>query len=143
MKFKIRFFKTVARFSQRVVQVKGLQGLHVLRQSLRLVQSGSCLVQRAALWAQFCRMHAPTNPRLSYYTGTGKTLLARAVANRTDACFIRVIGSELVQKYVGEVRTAALGHCTGGVVQRASGERAGEGQLAVLPCTQCADAGRG
>ena len=36
------------------------------------------------------------------YAGTGKTLLARAVANRTDACFIRVIGSELVQKYVGE-----------------------------------------
>jgi hypothetical protein len=34
--------------------------------------------------------------------GTGKTLLARAVANSTDACFIRVIGSELVQKYVGE-----------------------------------------
>jgi len=34
--------------------------------------------------------------------GTGKTLLARAVANGTDACFIRVIGSELVQKYVGE-----------------------------------------
>ena len=33
----------------------------------------------------------------------GKTLCARAVANRTDACFIRVIGSELVQKYVGEV----------------------------------------
>jgi len=29
-------------------------------------------------------------------------LSARAVANRTDACFIRVIGSELVQKYVGE-----------------------------------------
>ncbi|GIX62851.1 26S protease regulatory subunit 7, putative [Babesia caballi] len=34
--------------------------------------------------------------------GTGKTLTARAVANRTDACFICVIGSELVQKYVGE-----------------------------------------
>lgn len=31
--------------------------------------------------------------------GTGKTLTARAVANRTDACFIRCIGSELVQKY--------------------------------------------
>ena len=30
--------------------------------------------------------------------GTGKTLCARAVANQTDACFIRVIGSELVQK---------------------------------------------
>ena len=34
--------------------------------------------------------------------GTGKTLAARAVANSTDACFIRVIGSELVKKYVGE-----------------------------------------
>ncbi|QHO15675.1 hypothetical protein HN51_031095 [Arachis hypogaea] len=33
---------------------------------------------------------------------SGKTLLARAVANRTDACFIRVIGGELVQKYVDE-----------------------------------------
>ena len=34
--------------------------------------------------------------------GTGKILCARAVANRTDATFIRVIGSELVQKYVGK-----------------------------------------
>jgi len=30
--------------------------------------------------------------------GTGKTLLARAVAHHTDCCFIRVSGSELVQK---------------------------------------------
>jgi 26S proteasome regulatory subunit T1 len=37
-----------------------------------------------------------------FQPGTGKTLIARAVANRTDACFIRVIGSELVQKYIGE-----------------------------------------
>jgi hypothetical protein len=43
--------------------------------------------------------------------GTGKTLLARAVANRTDACFIRVIGSELVQKYVGEVSHLAGAWC--------------------------------
>lgn len=40
--------------------------------------------------------------------GTGKTLCARAVANRTDACFIRVIGSELVQKYVGEVSCCSV-----------------------------------
>jgi 26S proteasome regulatory subunit T1 len=33
---------------------------------------------------------------------TGKTLLAHAVANQTNACFICVIGSEFVQKYVGE-----------------------------------------
>ena len=32
--------------------------------------------------------------------GTGKTLLARAVAHHTDCTFIRVSGSELVQKYV-------------------------------------------
>lgn len=34
--------------------------------------------------------------------GTGKTLLARAIAHHTDCTFIRVSGSELVQKYIGE-----------------------------------------
>ncbi len=34
--------------------------------------------------------------------GTGKTLLAKAVANSTDATFLRVVGSEFVQKYIGE-----------------------------------------
>lgn len=34
--------------------------------------------------------------------GTGKTLLAKAVAHETNVSFIRVIGSELVQKYIGE-----------------------------------------
>ena len=34
--------------------------------------------------------------------GTGKTLLARAVAHETHAHFLRVVGSELVQKYIGE-----------------------------------------
>lgn len=34
--------------------------------------------------------------------GTGKTLCARAVAHETNATFIRVIGSELVQKFIGE-----------------------------------------
>lgn len=34
--------------------------------------------------------------------GTGKTPVARAVANRTNACLLKVIGSELVQKCVGE-----------------------------------------
>mmetsp|Transcript_61249 Transcript_61249/g.126514 ORF Transcript_61249/g.126514 Transcript_61249/m.126514 type:complete len:398 (-) Transcript_61249:1401-2594(-) len=34
--------------------------------------------------------------------GTGKTLLARAVAHHSDCTFIRVSGSELVQKYIGE-----------------------------------------
>ena len=34
--------------------------------------------------------------------GTGKTLMAKAVANATKATFIRLVGSELVQKYIGE-----------------------------------------
>ena len=34
--------------------------------------------------------------------GTGKTLLAKAVANETSATFFRVVGSEFVQKYSGE-----------------------------------------
>ena len=34
--------------------------------------------------------------------GTGKTLLARAVAHHTNCTFMRVSGSELVQKYIGE-----------------------------------------
>jgi len=34
--------------------------------------------------------------------GTGKTLLAKAVAHETNATFIRLVGSELVQKYIGE-----------------------------------------
>jgi|TARA_B110001450_G_scaffold113223_1_gene106985 proteasome regulatory subunit len=34
--------------------------------------------------------------------GCGKTLLAKAVAHQTDATFIRMVGSELAQKYIGE-----------------------------------------
>ncbi len=34
--------------------------------------------------------------------GTGKTLIAKAVATETHATFIRVVGSEFVQKYIGE-----------------------------------------
>ena len=34
--------------------------------------------------------------------GTGKTLLAKAVANQTSATFLRIVGSELIQKYLGE-----------------------------------------
>ncbi|MCJ7649136.1 MAG: proteasome-activating nucleotidase [Candidatus Lokiarchaeota archaeon] len=34
--------------------------------------------------------------------GTGKTLVAKAIAHETEATFIRIIGSELVQKFIGE-----------------------------------------
>ncbi|WP_308573847.1 AAA family ATPase, partial [uncultured Methanosphaera sp.] len=34
--------------------------------------------------------------------GTGKTLLAKAVANETNATFIKIVASEFVKKYIGE-----------------------------------------
>ena len=37
--------------------------------------------------------------------GTGKTLLAKAVANSTSATFLRIVGSELIQKYLGDGRS--------------------------------------
>jgi proteasome regulatory subunit len=44
----------------------------------------------------------PKGVLLTGLPGTGKTLSARAVAHETNATFIRVIGSELVQKFIGE-----------------------------------------
>ncbi|CAD6188288.1 unnamed protein product [Caenorhabditis auriculariae] len=45
---------------------------------------------------------APKGVILYGEPGTGKTLLAKAVANSTSATFIRATGSELVQKHGGE-----------------------------------------
>jgi proteasome regulatory subunit len=45
----------------------------------------------------------PPNGVLMYGApGTGKTLVARAIANSTNSTFIRLVGSELVQKFIGE-----------------------------------------
>lgn len=45
---------------------------------------------------------APKGVILYGEPGTGKTLLAKAVANSTSATFLRVVGSELIQKYLGD-----------------------------------------
>jgi proteasome regulatory subunit len=47
-------------------------------------------------------VHPPKGVLLHGPPGTGKTLLAKAVAHETNAHFMRVVGSELVQKYIGE-----------------------------------------
>ena len=39
---------------------------------------------------------------LSILLGTGKTLLARAVAKQLDANFLKVVSSAIVDKYIGE-----------------------------------------
>ena len=44
----------------------------------------------------------PTGVLLHGKPGTGKTLMAKAVANNTDATFIKMAGSELVRKFIGE-----------------------------------------
>jgi AAA+ superfamily predicted ATPase len=48
-------------------------------------------------------MKIPHHGRSTRHIGTGKTMLVKAVANSTTASFIRVVGSEFVQKYLGEV----------------------------------------
>lgn len=58
----------------------------------------------AAVAAAVSNPQQPKGVLLYGPPGTGKTLLARAVAHHTDCTFIRVSGSELVQKYIGEVK---------------------------------------
>lgn len=44
----------------------------------------------------------PTGVLLYGEPGTGKTMIAKAVANNADATFLKLAASELVQKYIGE-----------------------------------------
>ncbi|MFH1391931.1 MAG: proteasome-activating nucleotidase [Candidatus Diapherotrites archaeon] len=44
----------------------------------------------------------PSGVLLHGLPGTGKTLLAKAVANKTNSTFISLSGSDLVRKYIGE-----------------------------------------
>lgn len=47
-------------------------------------------------------VEVPTGIMLHGPPGTGKTMIARAIANEIDASFIRLSASELVKKYIGE-----------------------------------------
>ncbi len=47
-------------------------------------------------------IHPPNGILLVGPPGTGKTLIAKAVANAAECSFIRLVGSELVQKFIGE-----------------------------------------
>ena len=47
-------------------------------------------------------IHPPKGVLLYGPSGTGKTILAKAVAKSTNSTFIEIVGSELVQKFIGE-----------------------------------------
>ena len=58
-----------------------------------LVSALSCLIAFLSFMFSFCILKLSLNL-------LGKTLLAKAVANQTSATFLRVVGSELIQKYL-------------------------------------------
>ena len=47
-------------------------------------------------------IHPPKGILLYGPSGTGKTILAKAVAASTNSTFIEIVGGELVQKFIGE-----------------------------------------
>lgn len=56
-----------------------------------------------------CLMYGPPGRSYSFhyrlvltYTGTGKTLLARACAAQTKACYLKLAGPSLVQMFIGD-----------------------------------------
>ena len=67
--------------------------------ALRLSNHKLVLIYSANVVLRYnCIMHGLQGVILYGEPGTGKTLLAKAVANSTSATFLRVVGSELIQK---------------------------------------------
>ena len=48
------------------------------------------------------KYHRPSSHSSDRCLGTGKTLLARAVASQLDCNFLKVVSSAIVDKYIGE-----------------------------------------
>ncbi|WFD35617.1 26S proteasome regulatory subunit 6B [Malassezia cuniculi] len=74
-------------------------GLDVQKQEIR--EAVELPLIQADLYHQI-GIDPPSGVLLYGPPGTGKTMLVKAVANATTASFIRVVGSEFVQKYLGE-----------------------------------------
>ena len=81
------------------VSFDDIAGLDDVKENVRLA------IKLPKLYPQLWRAQAmESDQSMLLYgpPGTGKTMLAKAVANATTATFIRVVGSEFVQKYLGE-----------------------------------------
>jgi 26S proteasome regulatory subunit T3 len=74
-------------------------GMDVQKQEMR--EAVELPLTHADLYRQI-GIDPPSGVLLYGPPGTGKTMLAKAVANQTTATFIRMVGSEFVQKYLGE-----------------------------------------
>ena len=81
------------------VTYQDVGGLDIQKQEIR--ESVELPLTNHELYAQI-GIDPPRGVLLYGPPGTGKTMLAKAVANNTTAAFIRVVGSEFVQKYLGE-----------------------------------------
>lgn len=74
-------------------------GLDIQKQEIR--EAVELPLTHAGLYEQI-GIDPPRGVLLYGPPGTGKTMLVKAVAHHTKASFIRVVGSEFVQKYLGE-----------------------------------------
>ena len=74
-------------------------GLDIQKQEIR--EAVELPLTHAGLYEQI-GIEPPRGVLLYGPPGTGKTMLVKAVAHHTKASFIRVVGSEFVQKYLGE-----------------------------------------
>ncbi len=74
-------------------------GMDVQKQEIR--EAVELPLTHADLYRQI-GIDPPSGVLLYGPPGTGKTMLAKAVANQTTATFVRMVGSEFVQKYLGE-----------------------------------------
>jgi len=81
------------------VSYEDIGGMDVQKQEMR--EAVELPLQQPELYQQI-GIDPPRGVLMYGPPGTGKTMLAKAVANATTATFIRVVGSEFVQKYLGE-----------------------------------------
>eukprot|EP00361_Fabrea_salina_P000118 CAMPEP_0202431772 /NCGR_PEP_ID=MMETSP1345-20130828/6546_1 /ASSEMBLY_ACC=CAM_ASM_000843 /TAXON_ID=342563 /ORGANISM="Fabrea Fabrea salina" /LENGTH=388 /DNA_ID=CAMNT_0049043579 /DNA_START=30 /DNA_END=1196 /DNA_ORIENTATION=+ len=81
------------------VTYQEIGGLDIQKQEIR--EAVELPLTNHELYAQI-GIDPPRGVLLYGPPGTGKTMLAKAVAHHTTASFIKVVGSEFVQKYLGE-----------------------------------------
>ena len=95
-KFNVDQFTIISRPKQNFRDIGGLDDqITELKEVVELPLRKPDLFKRLGI-------EPPKGVLLHGEPGTGKTLLAKAVANSSQATFIEIVGSELVQKFIGE-----------------------------------------